>query len=262
MHQKIATALLALLPLGGGCPQPPTVDPVTTVDGLEGGRINGNLQVDSLVAAVVTSGEVVTDSIEVNRDATFAGSITASSVATDAIAVDGALTASSLSVTTGVFNERPSLGGVPLGTDIVGAVGRRQGPSTAATAEGSCADAFSGAHICGEAEFLEALPFFAGSIAPLEGASVRVSAHHSALRVLAGGVERDVVANDCGNWTQIADFEGAITVADGGEELALGVTVMPFAHGRLTVERDDSGRIFLAPSIECAGSAIRFVCCL
>jgi hypothetical protein len=261
MKKIVPSTLLALLAISVGCPQTPPADPISSIDGLEGGRIVGGIEVASLVANTVTTAEVETDAIAVNGDGRFSGTITASVVEADSVNVGGGVTTSSLSATTVSLAERPSMGGIPIGTDIVGTTSRADGPSTAATAEASCADSFDESHICGEAEFLEALPFFTSSVSVLEGASVRVSSPRSALRVLDSGVERDVIANDCANWTVIGDVEGGRSVADAGEELAVGVTVMPFVHGRLVVDQDDSGRVFLAPSIECAGSAIRFACC-
>lgn len=261
MSNRPRTSLLAFLALNVGCPQPTPVDPITSVDGLEGGRIDGDVQVNALVANAVTAAEVDADTIAVAGDGSFTGTLSASTVDADDISVAGGVTASTLTATSASFSGRPSVGGVPLGTDVVGTASRGAGPSTAATAEASCDGAFDGAHICGEAEFLEALPFFAGNVTALEGASVRVSSARSGLRVLDGGIERDVIMNDCDNWAKIGDVEGGLSVGIGGTELVPGVTVVPFAHGRLVVDQDDSGRVFLAPSIECAGSAIRFVCC-
>lgn len=252
---SLAVLVLALV----GCPQTPP-DPITSVDGLEGGRLVGDLQVDQLKMQTLQGGSIAVDNVNASGDGTFQGSIDASAITTASLNVAGPMTAASLSVDTASFVERPTLGGVPLASEIVGTALRANGPSTATVAEGSCAAAFDGAHICGESEFLQALPFFTQATSAIAGASVNVSSPRTVQRALDDVTERDLIANNCGNWTKIVDNEGG-RFTGGGEDLGAGMTASPFAHGRVVVDTDDSGRVFLNFTVECAAPTIRFVCC-
>jgi hypothetical protein len=262
MNTKIPQ--LVLLASFLGCSQPTEPEPITSIDGLSGGRITGDVEVNNLRAATVTSGTVSAITVDVGGDGSFAG-VTANTVTTETLVVEDAVTAASLSVDAASFTERPTIGGIPLGADIVGAVSRAQGENTSATAEGSCRGTFEGSHICGEEEFFAALPHFAGSIGSLKGASVNISSsrtiQHGVLRGDVDVIDVDLIANNCRNWTSIADIEGSFFFRD-GEEVAPSLTTASFISGRLVVNQDDdSGRVFLGYTTECANSAIRFVCC-
>jgi hypothetical protein len=248
---KLLASFVAVVALAG-CPQPTLPDPIKSVDGLEGGTIDGDLVVGALTASSVRGGAVTATSLDVSG-ASSLDDVTAVAVSAETV------TTTTLTTQTASFATAPTLNNKAFFPEIVG-VTARTGAATAAAAEASCSAQFANSHICGEAEFVTALRFFDGSVATLEGAAVAVAKAYVAATITDGVTTRDLVIDNCGNWTALADNEGAVFVED-GVQLTPGFTTSPFAHGRVAVDSDDSGRLILGFTTECAATAISLVCC-
>lgn len=267
-NTKVLSATVLALVAAAACPQPTPA--TTTVDGLTGGTITGDVAADAFNATEFT-GETVTatsvDATNLSFDTATGESMTLSGALTTASAsVTGSLTAGE--VTAGVVDATSiELAGKALLPTILGTA-LRDGEPGAQAADSMCEAAFeAGAHVCDETEFFIALRHFSGNRAALDGAAV-----HSPHRQVRTGTDPDgefaVVADNCEDWTFLPEPRDAevfhVTQPVVGATLDLtdpniGETRTAHARSALQVL---GNRVTVGSSFRCSNTRMSFACCL
>lgn len=261
---RLRASLLVVVFAATACPQPAQV---TSIDGLTGGTIDGDVtagayegasvSVDDLAAKTATIptlgfGEATGTSLEVSGAVTAAsanvtsltaGSVTAETLTTTALTVDGVAFAPAL------------LGVAPRTVTTPGAAG----------ADENCVGAFdAGAHVCSETEFFTALRFFSGDRATFSGATVN-TAHRQVGTAVDPDGDVAVVADNCSDWSFIPDPPDAAGIQL-TQETDLFDIVDPDIRLRRTIHVRaalalDGDHISVATSARCFIGQVNFACC-
>jgi hypothetical protein len=231
-------------------PAPPSVpDPITSVDGLTGGTITGSLTiVDGQVSA---PGLVVTDIVvapEVQTNQLFA--------------INADVDNLSVLQTMDVASPPTVAGGNTITPTFVGSAQRPVSPSgqaTRAVAQGACAAAFEGSHICHEDELRLAIRTSTVEPDEIDGLTVESAPRVIGVAQIGQPAELAQVVNDnCGDWTISPDAAGDF-VSTPAEPIADGVTGLVKLHGRSEVSMTDGFAIKNVGS--CLPADVVFACC-
>lgn len=272
------------LPLA--CTQP--ANPLTSVDGLEGGGLTSELDVPALnVAGAVRAGSLdtpsavlgnltVTSGIDApNADLEIKG-FTAQTVSAAQVTVSGAVEASDVTAAVVSTTELrttssrslsyslSSLSEDPLAADNGGVLGNIVGVYSVQPGEGvgnysaadrACANAFAGSHLCGE---LEALRFARGTVGgiaervlALGGVAIVDGASYATFsKAVVGltGTNEPIVADDCEGW--------ALSIA--------GTPAGTHARHVLRLQELSAGVAYTArpdTTTSCSTDDVRLLCC-
>jgi hypothetical protein len=254
MHITSLSLSLLVVGLILGCPtsEQPVAEPLTSVDGLEGGTLTGDLALadGELTAANVT----VTDTVSATdvRSATVGtNSLQAITATMTDLTISGSLSLASSPVV--------APGGGTLTPAFVGSAPRPLLPTTRAAAQGACAAAFAGSHICREDELLLAVRASSADVSVLDG--LTVESPHRVIAIAQVGEPQQlaqVVSDNCGDWTLAPDVSGTF-VETPAETLASGVTSLLVLHGRSEVAVADGFAFRNLPG--CSPAEIQFACC-
>lgn len=254
MH--ITSLSLSLLGVGLilGCPtsEQPVAEPLTSVDGLEGGTLTGDL---ALADGELTAANVnVTDTVAATdvRSATLGtNSLQAITANITDLTVSGSLSLAS----SPVVAQRGTL--TPV---FVGSAPRPALPATRAAAQGACSAAFAGSHICREDELLLAVRGSSSDVSSvLDG--LTVESPHRVIAIAQVGEPQQlaqVVSDNCGDWTLAPNVAGTF-VETPAETLSSGVTSLLGLHGRSEVDVADGFAFRNLPG--CSPTEIEFACC-
>jgi len=275
---SLRSLLLVVASFGGlvACPtsEPPVPpEPITSIDGLEGGSIVGNVTItgdvsisgdmtfdvensvlkaeaieavsifvsDNVVGNTLQGGRTTTGSLDVGRDTTLVDLTTFGSVT---MATPPTIAASQ-STLTPVF---------------VGSAQRpvsMPGQATRAVAQGACSAAFEGSHICHEDELRLAVR--SADVAPADIDGLTVESPHRVFSMVQSGADLGQVVNtNCGDWTlEPATADG--TFVNTPAESAGGITTLAKLNGRSEVDVTDGFSIKNVGG--CAASEVLFACC-
>jgi hypothetical protein len=254
-NRSAALAFALFLPMG--CPA------ITSVGDLTGGTIDGSVTItkDLDVGAGITGQDIVTETVQA-QDVTVTGILRATLEAELGRVVAQTVQAQSIVSAAFAVETMPTIAGKAMQGTIAGVAPRKlvRGPDAA---EASCAEAFSGSHICREAEFEGALRLFTGDRSTLNGAAI-----HVAPRVVGALVQnvdgtdlqRPFVINNCNDWDTLANFAGGVTL-NGRVPFVEGVDRDAEFFGR-TALKVVGQRVTVDYTPECAENAVELVCCL
>lgn len=182
---------LWILPLLAACP---VAEPVTSIDGLAGGTLTGDV-----VAPAVTAASLTTKSLAVTGD------VSAEGITAQSLDVTGDVTAENVAaekVTTNKLIHRGfSLFGAPVGTITYDGDADVRGYRAV---DGSCRAAYGEeAHVCSAEEAMTAYRSGVDPDASFSGAAVNSNGFYTSVRTYSGDEQLDtyLVVDDCLGWT-------------------------------------------------------------
>jgi hypothetical protein len=272
----LRSLLLVIASIGGLVACPPTSeppippDPITSIDGLEGGSITGNVSIAGNVTLTVENNLLTAPQIEAvgifASDSINANAFNGGHIASGSLDVGRGTTLVDLTVNGAVTMATPptmSLTQSTMTPVFVGSAQRPVSPSgqaTRAVAQTACATAFEGSHICHEDELRLAVRSADVEPADLDGLTVESPHRVFAVAQVGDPVQLAQVVNDnCADWTIAPEVAGGGFVSTPAETIANGVTGLPKLHGRSEVSMTDG---FAIKNVDgCAPSEVIFACC-
>ena len=270
---SLRSLLLVVASIGGlvACPptsEPPVPsDPITSIDGLEGGSITGDVSIAGNVTlsvedSVLTAPQVEAEGISVS-DTLVANNLDGGRTRAVSLEVLNATSLVDLTVTGAVTMATPPTIAVSQTTMTPVFVGSAQRPvspsgqATRAVAQGACATAFEGSHICHEDELRLAVR--SADVEPVDLDGLTVESPHRVFAVAQGAELVQLVNDNCADWTIAPDEAGLGFIGTPGQDFGNGLTGLAMLHGRSEVSVADG---FAIKNVDgCAPSEVIFACC-